>query len=150
MISAVSARGKLHFTFVEGKVNADAFIAYLKKLLHDINGKIFLIIDGRPARKAAKVRQLVEQTNGRLELYLLPPYSPELNPDEWVWKNIKVDTVGKVAIKTIDELRAAVEMAVTRLGSTKEIAEGVFRVTSPELHHPGQESADESSDLVAA
>jgi len=40
MISAVSAKGKLHFTFVEGNLNADAFIEYLKKLLHDVPGKI--------------------------------------------------------------------------------------------------------------
>lgn len=133
MISAVSVKGKLHFTFVEGKVNADAFIGYLKKLLHDINGKIILIVDGHPAHKATKVRQFVEQTNGRLELYLLPPYSPELNPDEWVWKNIKVDTVGKMAIRTIAEMRAAIERAVTRLRSNKETVRGFFR--SPDLHY---------------
>jgi transposase len=82
MISAVSAKGKLHFTFVEGKVNADAFIGYLKKLLHDVKGTIFLIVDGHPSHKASKVKQFVAETRGRLELYLLPPYSPELNPDE--------------------------------------------------------------------
>ncbi len=133
MISAVSAKGKLHFTFVEGKVNADAFICYLQKLLHDVKGKIFLIVDGHPSHKASKVRQFVEQTNGRLELYLLPPYSHELNPDEWVWKNIKADHEGKMAVKTVDELRAGIEMAVARLRSTKEIVMGFFR--SPDLNY---------------
>ena len=133
MISAVSAKGKLHFTFVEGRVNADAFICYLEKLLHDVRGRIFLIVDGHPSHKASKVRRFVEQTNGRLELYLLPPYSPELNPDEWVWKNIKTDHVAKMAVQTIDELRAGIEMAVAKLRSTKEIVKGCFR--SPDLSY---------------
>jgi transposase len=86
MISAVSARGKLHFSFVEGTTNAESFIAYLKKLLHDIPGKIFLIVDGHSAHTAKKTRQFVEDNTDRLKLFFLPPYSPELNPDEWVWK----------------------------------------------------------------
>jgi len=88
MISAVSAKGKLHFTFVEGNLNADAFIEYLKKLLHDVPGKIFVIVDGHPAHRATKTKTFVASTKGRLELYFLPPYSPELNPDESVRKNI--------------------------------------------------------------
>ena len=64
---------------------------------------------------------------------MLPPYSPELNPDEWVWKNIKADHVGKMAVKTVDELRAGIEMAVARLRSTKEIVMGFFR--SPDLNY---------------
>ena len=131
MISAVSAKGKLHFTFVEGKMNADAFICYLKKLLHDIRGKIFLIVDGHPSHKATKVRQFVASTKGRLELYFLPPYSPELNPDEWVWKNVKTDHVGKMAVQSVAEMRSAIEGAIDRLRSTKDIVAGFFR--SPDL-----------------
>jgi len=50
--------------------------------------KIFVIVDGHPAHRATKTKTFVASTKGRLELYFLPPYSPELNPDESVRKNI--------------------------------------------------------------
>lgn len=133
MISAVSTRGKLHFTFVEGRVNADAFIDYLRKLLHDVKGKIILVVDGHPSHKAKKVREFVASTKGRLELHFLPPYSPELNPDEWVWNNLKSGHVGKMAVQTVEEMRAGIEKAVARLQSTKELVLGFFR--SPDLSY---------------
>ena len=45
-------------------------------------------VDGSSVHKAQKVREYVAGTGGRLELFFLPPYSPELNPDEWVNKNV--------------------------------------------------------------
>ena len=134
MISAVSSKGKLHFCFA-GRVNADTFIEYLKKLLHDVKGKIYLIVDGHSAHRAAKTRQFVASTEGRLELFYLPPYSPELNPDEWVSKNIKHDRVGRAAARarSIDETKVVIENAVARLQSSKDIICGFFR--SPDLRY---------------
>lgn len=133
MISAVSPKGKLHFTFVENKVNAEAFVSYLKKLLHDVKGKIFLIVDGHPAHKATLTKQFVASTKGRLELFFLPPYSPELNPDEWVWRNVKSSRVGKMAARNVEEMRQGIERAVARLQSTTELVLGFFR--SPDLSY---------------
>ena len=130
MISAVSPKGKLHFSFA-GRVNSDSFIEYLKLLLNDVPGKIFLVLDGHSAHKSAKTRQFVASTKGRLQLFYLPPCSPELNPDEWVWHNIKHDRVGKIAARSLEEMKAAIETAVSRLQSCWEIILGFFR--SPDL-----------------
>lgn len=127
MISAVSTRGKLHFSFVEGRVNADAFIAYLKKLLHDVRGPVVVIVDGHSAHTAAKTRKFVESTHGRLHLYYLPPYSPELNPDEWIWKNVKHDRVGRLAVRSVEEMRAGITAAVSRLQASHALVRGFFR-----------------------
>ena len=61
-------------------------------------------------------REQVEQdyvasTEGRLQLFFLPPYSPELNPDEWVWKNVKHDRVGRTSVTGRRSRRAAVGVA---------------------------------------
>ncbi len=80
MISAVSAQGKMHFSFLEGNTNAATFIDYLKKLLHDIPGKIFLVVDGHSAHTATETKKYVASTEGRLRLFCLPPYSPERGP----------------------------------------------------------------------
>ncbi|MGH7918802.1 MAG: transposase [Candidatus Dormibacteraceae bacterium] len=63
---------------------------------------------------------------GRLELFYLPPYSPQLNPDEWVWHNIKHDRVGKMAAQSLEEMKAGIERAVERLRGTAGIVLGFF------------------------
>ena len=131
MVSAVSARGKLHFSIVEGNVNAGRLIEYLTKLIHDIPGKIFLIVDGHSSHKAKATSAFVEANKDRLELFFLPPYSPELNPDEWVWKNIKHDRVGRMAARGKDELQKGIEFGIARLQSAAEIVKGFF--ASPDL-----------------
>lgn len=133
MISSVNAKGGLHFRLAEGRLNADAFIDYLTALLHDVKGNIFLVVDGHPAHKAKKVTRFVESTDGRLTLFFLPGYSPQLNPDEWVWHNIKHDTVGKTRLVHPTQLREVVRRAVGRLEQYPEIVRGFFR--DPHLHY---------------
>jgi len=133
MISAVSPRGKLHFSFIDGNANAGNFIEYLKKLMHDIPGKIFLIVDGHSSHTAKVTRQFVTDNADRIKLFFLPPYSPELNPDEWVWKNVKHDHIGKMAARTKDELRKGIEQAVARLQSAVDIVTGLF--ADPDLSY---------------
>lgn len=133
MISAVSPQGKMHFSFTEGNVNSAIFIEYCEKLLHDIPGKIFLIADGHPSHKSKKTQKFVEGTEGRLTLFLLPPYSPELNPDEWVWKNIKHDNVGRMAARTVDEMRDGIMRAVSRLQSGASTVKSFF--ADPDLRY---------------
>ena len=126
MISAISARGKLHFSFVEGYVNAENFIAYLEKLLHDIPGLIFLMVDGNTAHTAKVTKQFAEENADRLRMFFLPPYSPDLNPDEWVWKNIKHDNVGRIIARRVDEMRSGIERAVARLQSSADLVASFF------------------------
>lgn len=127
MISAISLHGKIHFSFVSGNINSASFIEYLKKLMHDIPGPIFLIVDGHGAHAAKATRDFVQSTEGRLNLFFLPPYSPELNPDEWIWKNIKHDSAGKMAARNVIEMRDGITRAVTRLQSAVQFVLGFFR-----------------------
>lgn len=146
MVSAISAQGAMHFSFIEGNMNSRTFIDYLTKLLHDIPGKIFLILDGHGSHTSAETRRYVASTEGRLSLFFLPPYSPELNPDEWVWKNVKHDHVGRMAARTIDELKSGIEKAIDRLQRLPEIICGFFR--DPDLSYISL-TAGESSSLVS-
>src|ERR1700757_1303505 len=86
MVSAISPRVELRFRVQEDRMNAGRFIDFLKALLGSVDGKIFLIVDGHPVHRAKKVKEFAEnKTDGRLKIFYLPPYSPDLNPDEWVW-----------------------------------------------------------------
>jgi len=135
MISAVTARGKVHFSFLEGRISSAVFIDYLKKLLHDIEGPVFLIVDRAPIHTSKATMEFVRSTEGRLNLYFLPPYSPELNPDEWVWKSVKHDHVGKMAVRSPDELRDGIVKIVQKLQSGAELVRSFFR--DPDLSYIG-------------
>ncbi|MEE9279078.1 MAG: IS630 family transposase [Myxococcota bacterium] len=78
--SAVSPRGEMRFMIFEGRMNGEKFIDFLKRMMHNADRPIFLIVDGHPAHRARKVLEFVESTDGWLRLFFLPPYSPELNP----------------------------------------------------------------------
>ena len=83
VISAIANRGQLYFMVFSGTANAALFLRFLRRLLRQLKGrKLFLIVDGHPSHRAKLVKAFVEQHCDRLALYYLPPYSPELNPDE--------------------------------------------------------------------
>jgi transposase len=91
------------------------FIDFRKKLLADTTGPVYLIVDGHPTHKAEATKAFVASTNGRLTLYTLPAYSPQLNPDEWVWKNVKHDRIGRSSVTSADDLKAKAIAALRRL-----------------------------------
>jgi len=105
MISAVSGRGDFRFMLTEKGLTAEVFIEFLERLIAGAEGPTFLILDGHPVHRSVKVRKFVESTEGMLELYYLPGYSPELNPDENVWSYVKHHTMGKMAITGPDQFK---------------------------------------------
>jgi transposase len=126
MISAVTAKGELRFTVVKGTVNAEVFIEFCKKLLRDNTGPVYLIVDGHPSHKAKATKAFVVSTNGRLKLFTLPGYSPQLNPDEWVWKNVKHDRVGRTSVRNAEDLKAKAVAALRRLQRMPHLIRGFF------------------------
>ena len=108
LISAVSRKGQMHFAVVEGKVTGEVFVEYLRRLIHNRRRPIFLIVDGHPTHKSLMVRRYVETVQDRLRLCFLPPYSPELNPDELVWNDLKTHILGRKIITGPDQMRRTV------------------------------------------
>lgn len=108
LISAISVRGEMRFMAIDGRLNAGKFIDFLKRLLHNAEHPIFLIVDGYPSHRAREVADFVDSTGGKLRLFFLPPYSPELNPDELVWNHVKNHDIGKRVIESSTHLKQAV------------------------------------------
>jgi transposase len=105
MLSAVSARGELRFMLVQGRVNGPVFAEFLRRLMHNAPQPIFLILDGHSIHHSRPVRDFVASQEDRLRLFFLPPYSPELNPDEQVWNYVKHHGIGKVTLRVATDLR---------------------------------------------
>ena len=104
----------------KGGVNAAVFIEFLKRLMAGAKRAIFLIVDRGPAHIAKKTRAFVDSQHGRLRLFFLPPYSPDRNPDELVWKHLKADTVGRMTITDKADFKAKVRASMRQLQNDPE------------------------------
>ena len=113
LISAVTSRGHMRFMIKEeGGVNAEVFIEFLRRLMIGSKNSIFLIVDRGPAHIAKKTKAFVASLGGRLRLFYLPPYSPDRNPDELVWKHLKADTVGRASIVSFGDFKYKVRLSM--------------------------------------
>ena len=133
MISAVSPKGSLRFMVVKGGVGAQVFIQFLKRLMHGRRRPVYLIVDGHPAHRAKLVKAYIESLGGRLKLFFLPPYSPELNPDELVWNDVKNNGVGRSIVNGPRDLHRVVVGRLRFLQKTPERVRSFFQ--SPETRY---------------
>jgi transposase len=135
LISAVTAKGKLRFAAYEGSLNGLVFIDFCRRLLHDAAGPVFLVLDGHPVHRSKAVKAFAASTDGRLRLCFLPGYAPELNPDEWVWKHVKHDRIGRAGVTSPEDLKAKALAALHRLQRLPHLIQGFFRDSEPAVHH---------------
>lgn len=95
MISSISNRGHLQFMIIDGRFNSEVFQKYLKQMIKYSKQKIYFITDGHPAHKTKKLNQWIAENKSKIKIFFLPPYSPELNPQEYLNQDIKTNVIGK-------------------------------------------------------
>lgn len=97
MISTVTNQGKVRFMIYSGSMNASRLIQFFKQLLKGATKKIFLILDNLRVHHAKPVKAWVAKARNtkRIEVFFLPAYSPELNPDEYLNGDLKVGVYAK-------------------------------------------------------
>jgi transposase len=89
MISAINNNGKLRFMVYKGALISETFLKFLRRIIKDAGRKIFLIVDNLRVHHAIKVREWVEKHAQKIEIFYLPAYSPEHNPDEYLNNDVK-------------------------------------------------------------
>ena len=106
MINPIS--GKSHFSFIK-KLTGDCFIQFLKLILKEYPcaKKIYVVVDNAPGHRAKKVEKFLKSIGNRIELIRLPPYSPDLNPIEILWREVKKDVVYNTFYPLFKEFKAA-------------------------------------------
>jgi len=102
MVSSISNRGTLRFMVFIERFTADVMIRFLKRLLKEMPRKIFLIVDGHPVHRSIAVKNFVAGKKAQVQLFHLPPYSPELNPDEMLNQDVKTNAVRRKPVTTQD------------------------------------------------
>lgn len=126
MISAVSNRGALRFMMYKGALNTEKFLEFLKRLIKGARRKIFLIVDNLRVHKAKRVRQWLEKVAGQIELFFIPPYSPELNPDEYLNQTVKAQIANKPPAESTKDLGERVRSKMRSNQRKPELVKSLF------------------------
>jgi transposase len=129
-ISAINAQGAFWSMTYDGKLNAESFALFLENFMSSRRKNVFLVVDGHPSHRAKSVQKYVHSLRGRLELHFLPPYAPDLNPDEFVWHHMKSNGVSKKPLKRNESLRRRVERDLRDLSSNPALIRSLFRADS--------------------
>ncbi len=88
--SAISPAGRMVFRIEKGRVNSKTFIDFIRQIMRNHKWrKIIVIVDNSPTHTAKAVKDFIEENKNKIAVYYLPTYSPDLNPDEEVWKYLK-------------------------------------------------------------
>jgi transposase len=105
MISSLTNQGKLRFMVYDGALNATIFLKFLRRLVRDATRKIFLIVDNLRVHRARMVNAWVQENADRIELFFLPPYTPEHNPDEFLNNDVKQSVARRQTPRTKTALK---------------------------------------------
>lgn len=127
IISAVTNKGVLRWMTLAQAINAALLIEFLRRLVRDADSKVFLILDNLKAHKAPAVAQWLAAHREKIEVFYLPSYSPELNPDELLNADLK-EAIRKQAPKRHKgELKQAVSRQLRKLARWPERIKQYFR-----------------------
>ena len=127
MISAITNRGALAFMVFQGKFHNPVFIEFIKRLLRQAKGKLYLIVDGHPVHRSAVAKRFVADNPHRLRLIRLPGYCPELNPDELLNQDVKTNALGKSRPTDKAEMIATVRRHLHRRQKQPRVIRNLFR-----------------------
>jgi transposase len=107
---AVNPRNGSLYSLTFDGFDSGTFIYYLTWLLGVVQTekKIVIVLDNASPHKSHKVKAFVENNKERLELLYLPAYSPDLNPIERVWKNLRYYVTHNVYFETLTALENAI------------------------------------------
>jgi transposase len=95
MMSTITNLGSLSFMVFTESFTTPVMIRFLEPLIRHAGRKVFLIVDGHPVHKSAKVRRWLGAHAASIEMFLLPAYSPDLNPDEYLNQDVKSNALGR-------------------------------------------------------
>ena len=105
MISSITRQGKVRFMCYQGAMNSHLFLTFLKRLVKDSPKKIFLIIDNLPVHHSKPIKKWLTEHSDEIELFYLPSYSPELNPDEYLNRDFKQSIASKPPARNKNQLK---------------------------------------------
>lgn len=128
MISTVTNCGKLRFMLYQETFTATVLIRFLARLVRDTRErKVLLILDNLRVHHSKKVRAWLEERKEHIEVFFLPAYAPELNPDEYLNGDFKQQVRTGLAVRNQEELESRVRSVMKRLQLRPQRIRSYFR-----------------------
>lgn len=119
-ISAVTNRGEMRFMTYTSTMTQAKYILFLARLVESSEKKVFFIADNLRVHHGKKVKAWAESNKEQIELFFIPSYAPETNPDEYLNRDLKKNVHGKRAPRTFQELKENVITFMRKLQKTPE------------------------------
>lgn len=129
MISAVSNKGHLQFMIIDGRFNSEVFETFLKQMIKYSRQKVCFVTDGRPAHKTKKLNEWLSANKNKIEVFFLPSYSPDLNPQEYVNQDVKTNVIGKKRLINKVQMHSNVESFMNNRKNDKKQVQKYFHVS---------------------
>jgi len=104
MISAITNQGKVRFMLYREKMASELLIKFMSRLIKDAPQKVFLILDNLRVHHSTTVKEWLETNKEKIVVFYLPPYSPELNPDEYLNSNLKTKIRSGIPARNEDDI----------------------------------------------
>jgi len=127
MISAITNKGSLKFMIYDEKMTQQRFIKFMERLIIDSTKKVFFIVDNLKVHHGNIVKHWLAEHKNEIELFYIPPYSPELNPDEYLNHALKLHVHLGVAPKTKQDIRIKTQKFMHRLTYYADEVKAFFR-----------------------
>ncbi len=127
MVSSITNQGKVRFMIYCGRMTAALFVTFLSRLIDGAEKKIFLIVDNLKLHEAVLVRNWVTEHNDRIELFTIPKYSPEVNPDEYLNCDLKANIHEKGLPHNREELKSTLNAFMHKLAQLPARVASYFR-----------------------
>ncbi len=115
MISSITNQGKLRFMVYKDAMNADLFIKFMGRLTKDAGRKVFLVVDNLRTHHSKPVKEWLDAHKTEIEVFYLPSYSPELNPDEYLNCDMKAAVHSGLPARNEKELKTKVVSHMRKL-----------------------------------
>jgi len=132
VLSVITAEGRLRYSVAEHTIDSDRYIAFLQQVLQGRTRPLILLADNASFHRSAAVRQFVRAHRTQLRMFFFPTHSPELNPDEQVWNEIKHRQVGKQPIKNKPDLKKRLHSALKSLQQKADKIRSFFQLPDTE------------------
>lgn len=104
-LASVSNQGKVRFMLYTQKLTAQVFITFLERLIAKRGRKLMWIVERHPVHRSDAVHQWLQNHQDKLEMYLLPPYSPQLNPAEYLNCDVKQGVHSKPPTRNLSQVK---------------------------------------------
>jgi transposase len=127
MIATVTNQGKTRWMIIDEAFDAEKLIEFLQALIKDAGKKVFLILDNLRVHHSKLVKAWVAERKDQIELFYLPSYSPQLNPEERLNADLKQEMGKRVPVRTKAKLREAANEHMLMLEKTPERVIGYFQ-----------------------